>query len=140
MWFVEGYKALNRFRDLRESECSPHGLIDEGFFHETSSGVQLRQSVISKMADLSRNCTGDLKVIADIIPSLLKIQPEKRLTASQLATTLELINSKYSSTMRVPRNTGNLSISATATSSLPYYEEEDSDEFPDMVKVTRPSQ
>lgn len=96
VWFLEGYEALKRFRDLRESESSLHGLIDEGFFHETPLGTQLRKSVVSKMANLSCNCTGDLKLIADIIPSLLKIEPEKRLTASHLAIRFKNMISRYS--------------------------------------------
>lgn len=137
VWFTEGYSGLKKFRGEREDHVRPHGMIDEGFFHETPTGDQLREPVVAKIAELSRACASDLKAIADVIPSLLKIEPKDRLTASELAAQLQYLDTGASTRTQVPHARGSLLVPNNHAPYLPTYEE-DSDEFPDMVKITGP--
>lgn len=137
VWYLEGYKALEMFRESREGSVLPNGMVDEGFYHKTSNGeTQLREPVLRKIEDLKRRCRGDLRDIADVIPLLLKIEPKKRVDASHLAARLSrfsTVNGSKSTT----NFAGSLTVPSLGSTSLPAY---DSDSDPnEFIKITRPS-
>lgn len=137
VWYLEGYSALQVFRESREGSVTPNGVVDEGFYHQTSNGdMQLRESVLNKIVDLKRKCRGDLKHVVDVVPSLLRIKPKERMDASQLSARLS-----HFSPATVSKSTasfsGSLTVRSVGSTSLPTYESDsDSNEF---IKITRPS-
>lgn len=88
VWYLDGYEALDRFRKDRE-QSSQGEVQDDGFCYITGTGAttkaHLRDVVQDKLTDLSTRCKAELKVIADVLPDLLKINPKDRPTAAQLA-------------------------------------------------------
>jgi serine/threonine protein kinase len=141
VWFLEGYQALVSFRDSREAEVYPNGLIDEGFYYDDGSGVvQLREPVVTKIESLSRRCQGGLKEIVDTIPALLKIDPKERVQASQLVANLKHLGTGTSTTLTTgPTQSASLPIRALSSSNLPTHESDSDSDFGGIVKITRPS-
>jgi serine/threonine protein kinase len=137
VWFFEGYKALETFRESREGPSRLNGMIDEGFYHKTSTGdTQLRDPVIHKIEDLRSKCGGDLRDVVDVIPSLLKIAPKERMNAAQLAARLSRF-STVTGSKTATNYAGSLTVPSFGLTSLPTYESDsDPNEF---IKVTRPS-
>lgn len=141
VWYLEGYKALEMFRESREGSVSPHGVVDEGFYHKDSNGeTQLREPVLRKIEELRRKCSGDLKDIVDVVPSLLKIKPKERMNASQLVTRLSRFGTAAGSMRTTTSFPGSLGVPSPQATSLPrpIYESDSSDSN-DFIKVTRPS-
>lgn len=137
VWYVEGYQALVSFRNDREAQVRPGGIFDEGFYSEVSPGnVQLREPVVKKIGELSNSCKGELKEIVDVIPSLLRIKPKERLSASQLASKLRHFGTGADPGV-VARRTRAFSGSMFTSNNVPT--DESDSEFGDMVKVTGPS-
>ncbi|KAF2441713.1 kinase-like protein [Karstenula rhodostoma CBS 690.94] len=137
VWYLEGYEALEKFRDSREGSALPNGMTDEGFYHKASTGeTQLREPVLRKIDELRRQCQGDLKDIVDVVPSLLKIKPKERMDASHLAARLSRFSTSTGS-KSVTNFAGSLTVPSLGSTSLPTYESDsDPNEF---IKVTRPS-
>lgn len=86
VWYIDGYDALQTFRESRECQVQLKGHIeDEGFWRETSPGViDLREPVVDMITSLQEKCTGGLQDIVNTIPDLLKINPKERPSASDL--------------------------------------------------------
>jgi serine/threonine protein kinase len=137
VWFLEGYKALETFRESRGGSILPNGMTDEGFYHKISTDeMQLRDPVVHKIEDLKRKCRGDLRDVVDVIPSLLKIAPKERMTAAQLAARLGRFGTVTGS-KTATNFAGSLTVPSFGSPSLPTYESDsDPNEF---IKVTRPS-
>ena len=119
VWFIEGYEKLKSFRKSREGPVQPGGLWDESFYHtiykvtEPRKPVtELRESVTEKINYLSQHSSDGLKDILDAIPSLLKIDPKRRLDASQLTSRLKHLDTSVSS---VESKRGNFSSLAAPT-------------------------
>jgi serine/threonine protein kinase len=144
VWFTEGYEALRTFRDSRETEVTPHGLVDEGFYYDDGSGIlQLRDPVVKKIEYLSQSCEGGLKDIVDTIPSLLKIDPKDRLTASQLVQKLRHMGTgdiKSSSAGLTPGLTASLPVRTLSAAQLPAHDSDSDSDFGGMVKITGPTE
>ncbi|CAI6338060.1 unnamed protein product [Periconia digitata] len=135
VWFTEHYEGLERFRDERTGKIHPQAITDDGFFYDTPSGDCLRPAVTSKISELSRKCTNELKAIADAIPLLLKIKPEERLNASQLAQRFKHLDTGSSSSTQVPFIAESLPVHSRPSPKLPVYDGESDD----YVKITKPS-
>jgi serine/threonine protein kinase len=101
-WFVEGYEALEAFREARFGFVCPGKIEDEGFYFSAEGGEnanwRLRNAVITKLNVLRPKCEGALKEILDVIPFLLSINPKQRMTAAKLAQTLKISGSSLGST------------------------------------------
>jgi serine/threonine protein kinase len=147
VWFVDGYPALLKFRESREGHVQPNGLEDEGFYHETASGkVELRKPVMDMIEYLRKCCNGGLKDIAETIPLLLRIDPKKRPSATQLVDTLGHLGASTST-----KNSSSLLTRPAYNATLPVrgsissrarghgFESDSDSDFGGMIKVTRPS-
>ena len=88
VWFLKGYPSLQAFRAKRRRLVKPNGVEDEAFYFtdEVSANprVQLRSAVEDEISQLSTICPPDLKPLLDVIPSLLRIDPKTRPTATGL--------------------------------------------------------
>ncbi|KAH7359965.1 kinase-like domain-containing protein [Pyrenochaeta sp. MPI-SDFR-AT-0127] len=146
VWFLDGHNALDEFRDARSRPVKPGGMIDDGFCFMDEAGptarVQLREEVVTKMAELSERCSGALKDIADAIPKLLEIEPKRRLTAEQLVSTLKHLATDEGLSFDA-QQPGSFMGSNTNVSPIPtpaYDSDSDCSSFDGLVKVTRPTQ
>lgn len=149
VWFIDGYEALLDFRESREGQVQPNGLEDEGFYFENSSGtIELRKPVVDMVEYLLDRCQGGLRDIAKTIPSLLKIEPKHRPSASQLVETLSHLGTGTRTDPGLyptasPRYNASLPVLTSTSSRFHRHEDDansDSDsDFGGIVKVTRPS-
>ncbi|KAF2872632.1 kinase-like domain-containing protein [Massariosphaeria phaeospora] len=125
VWFFDGYRALEVFRNERVELVHPHGAEDEGFYSMIDEGpdakMRLRKPVLNKIEELSARSGGSLKEIVNIIPDLLKIAPEERLTATALVKKLRELNTGADLTFPSPSTTALL---APAPMTLPAPAEE----------------
>ena len=92
-WCLEGYEALEEFREARQGLVCPGKHEDGGFYFMEEAGDKkkwrLRPAVNEKLASLRLKCYGPLKEILDVLPSLFQINPKQRPTAAELASTLK---------------------------------------------------
>lgn len=95
VWYVEGLAGLEAFRESRVAPTMPNGAEYEGFFYITGSDTHLRQPVIDKMDEMQRQCNGELRAIASVIPKLLQVEPKSRLTAAQLVNSLQHLHDDF---------------------------------------------
>jgi hypothetical protein len=145
VWYIDGYQALMKFRASREGHVVPHGLEDEGFYYETSSGtIELRKPVLEKIACLSKRCSGGLKDIVETIPLLLRIDPKDRLSATQLVGKLSHLGTGTStstgpSSTAGPIHSTPLALRAPNSSRSHKHNSSSDSDFGGIVKITRPS-
>jgi serine/threonine protein kinase len=143
VWFLDGYDALKQFREEREGLVSPNTFEDEGFYYTPTEGepFRLRDVVTEKIDSVSNRTEGHLKTIADMIPQLLKIDPEKRPNAEQLVKKLQNIDNGARPPIEVSHSNHDYT---SSTNSLPlptYTSDSDSDSsFGDMVRVQHPTE
>lgn len=143
VWFVDGFEALDTFRQSRECQVQPNGVEDEGFYHETSPNViELRKPVVDMISYLQGKCTGDLKNIVNTIPELLKINPEERPSASDLVKQLDHLGTG-TATMRKPSSLNRDSVGLLSLRSpappRPHNPDADSDSDFSGIIVTGPN-
>ncbi|KAF9693554.1 hypothetical protein EKO04_008240 [Ascochyta lentis] len=142
VWFLDGYAALEDFREKRECLVSPGGREDEGFYYTPKEGVQfrLRELVTQKIDSVSRRCKGFLGDIAKVIPRLLQIDPQQRPSAEDLVKSLKHIDTGARPPIEVgpSERTSRADISYQPTPS--YASDSDSDSnFGGMVRVQPPT-
>lgn len=93
IWFLQGYLALQTFREDRGGLVRPGGAEDEAFYYTDEVGpnpkVQLRPTVVEKMIELENCCPTGLRDLLQVIPSLLQIDPKKRPDAAVLVRKLK---------------------------------------------------
>ncbi|KAF1940155.1 kinase-like protein [Clathrospora elynae] len=144
VWYMEGFHALTKFRGDRLCQVKPWGLEDDGFCFtddekDLTAKYQLRKPVLIKIADLSKCCTGPLKVIADVIPKLLKIEPTRRLTAEQLVDTLKHLRSDEAPPSVRHQEDTFAETSSNDSSAIIDDSDSESSSFGSFFTVTRPS-
>jgi serine/threonine protein kinase len=100
VWFIDGDRVLDEFREDRGEETRPEDSTDIGFFdgelgfyNMVADGPglkpQLCATVLAKIVDLLDRFKGPLRRIVDLVPLLLELDPEKRLTAEELVDKLK---------------------------------------------------
>ncbi|KAF1928584.1 kinase-like protein [Didymella exigua CBS 183.55] len=142
VWYLDGYTALREFRDKRECRVTPGGREDEGFYYKAkeSDKFKLRDLVMEKIERVSNHCEGALQDVAKLIPKLLEIDPKCRLTAEQLVTKLEHIDTG----LRPPEEiaSGQHHVDSTSRLSAPLeLSDTDSDSsFGGMVRIQHPTE
>ncbi|KAJ4353060.1 hypothetical protein N0V95_003713 [Ascochyta clinopodiicola] len=142
VWFLDGYAALNDFRDKRQCLVTPDGREDEGFYYRPQKGdnFKLRDLVVEKIQSVSERCNGSLQHIARVIPKLLKIDPRHRPTAEQLVKQLKVIDKgtrppvKVMSGQQITNDTDRLSPPSDVS-----HDDSDSS-FDGMIKVQHPTE
>ncbi|KAF2797929.1 kinase-like protein [Melanomma pulvis-pyrius CBS 109.77] len=119
VWFLQGYPALQTFREDRAGPVRPGGAEDEAFYYTEEMGpnpkVQLRPAVVAKMSELKSCCPAGLRDILQVIPFLLDIDPKTRLDAVVLVQKLKHLDTntpfelerQLGATLKVP-NTSKL--------------------------------
>jgi serine/threonine protein kinase len=144
VWFTEGYRALEAFRESRFRAVKPNGIEDEGFYYLKEPGpnarAYLREQVAERLEAMPSQCEGSLRTIAEAIPQMLEIEPAERPTAEQLVKRLKSVGqASQPPTLLTSTITSNLPpIKASFPSSPTYYSESDSD-FGPMVNIQRPT-
>ncbi|KAF2623989.1 kinase-like protein [Macroventuria anomochaeta] len=144
VWFIEGYKALEDFREQRFRSVKPNGIEDHGFYYTDEVGpnprVQLRQPVIQRISAITRRCDGHLQVIAKVIPQMLEIEPKKRITAEQLLKRLRIVGEAAPLPIQVASTrTFDLTPLKDSLSLPPTYVSDSDSDFGGVVKVQRPT-
>ena len=100
------------FRNKRKRADNSNDFDDEGFYEDNRGppkevdGLRLRQVVVTKMASLDRRCKGPLRDIAEVIPCLLRTNPQQRLTAEQLVALLKHIDTGAISSVEIGLSKG----------------------------------
>jgi serine/threonine protein kinase len=150
-WHAGGTEFLERFRSEREISAGGGSLEDEWFFEDISdhphdqNKVRLRGAVVSRLSSLKRQGDELVRHIARIIPQMLSVNPETRLTPKQVLAKLEGIDVTKRVSKELPRWQQDLPVTP-ATSAFQEsagvmdYDSDDSDDssFGDLVKVSVP--
>lgn len=143
VWYLDGFEALELFRESRTGQVFPHGSEDEGFYHKKKSGgVELREPVVKMISDLQEKCTGGLKDIVDTIPKLLQIDPKKRPTALDLERQLSKLGTGTTIRTSSPLLNGKYPASLSANIATPARLQKRADSgssFDEKIIITRPS-
>jgi serine/threonine protein kinase len=145
VWFLQGYPSLEAFREDRRGFAKPNGVEDEAFYFtievNANPKVQLRRAVKEKISELSKICPSDLRPLLDVIPSLLHIEPKKRLTATSLVQKVRYLDTSPSLEFvkASSRNTKTLNVSAAAQLGLPQNEDSGSGSDDQFVFVQKPT-
>jgi serine/threonine protein kinase len=137
VWFLDDYYALKAFRDQRECLLSPDTYEDEGFYYKPTEDEQfrLREPVSKKIEDVRSRCSGALKVIADVIPKLLQMDPQQRPTAQQLVAILKPIDNGAKPPLETDRRFNDPLLTPPDNSGS------DSDSsFGDLVRIQHPTE
>lgn len=142
VWYLDGYAALNEFRDRRECQVIPGGREDEGFYYMPKEGdkFRLRDLVTEKISSVSNRCEGSLGEIARMIPQLLEIDPKRRLTADQLVKDLRHIDTGARPPVEVTSGQHNVDGTSRLSAPLDMSDTDSDSSFGGMVRVQRPTE
>lgn len=86
VWMMSGAESLKNFQSERATTARRGSFEDEGFgdkprdYHK----IRLREAVVSRLSSLESRDDGIVRRIARIIPQMLSVNPETRLTAKQV--------------------------------------------------------
>lgn len=142
VWFLDGYNALERFRNERECLVSPDTFEDEGFYYTPKEGEPfiLREAVAAKIDSVFSRCHGPLKDIARVIPQLLQIDPQQRPNANTLIETLKHIDNGARPPVVVgSANLRNQSIASSLQVSADVSDSDSDSSFGSLIRVQHPT-
>ena len=144
VWFLDGYGSLVQFREARKGLVSPHGREDQGFYFTRDEGeparYEVRSAVVEKMEDISKRCKGHLKDIADTIPRLLQVNPDRRPTAIELVKLLKHIDTGAKPPVEIGPSEQQVDRRSSVISLPTYSSDSDSDsDFGLQVNVQQPT-
>jgi serine/threonine protein kinase len=88
VWYLKGYPALRQFRADRRRDLHP-GEFEKDEFYQHTDRIELRQTVLKMMDELSSCTYGPLNAVVPTIGTMLQIEPTARPTAAELETSLE---------------------------------------------------
>jgi serine/threonine protein kinase len=142
VWYLDGYAALQDFRDKRECQVTPGGREDEGFYYMPKGGdrFRLRDLVVEKIESVTKRCEGTLQDIANVIPRLLEIDPKRRLTAEYLVKKLKPIDTGLQPPVEVTSGQNHPGGASPLSAPLDLSDTDSDSSFGGMVRIQRPTE